>query len=44
MCEIIVRKYISGGFLGNSFQLLWTICVRLAACGSENAVVTYMHF
>lgn len=44
MCEIIVRKYISasrGGFLGNSFQLLRAICVRLAACGSENAAVRY---
>lgn len=44
MCEIIVKKYISAsrdGFLGNSFQLLWTICVRLAACGPENAVVRY---
>lgn len=44
MCEIIVRKYISasrGRFLGNSFQLLRTICVRLAACDFENAVVRF---
>lgn len=43
MCEIIV-KYISAsrvGFLGNSFQLLRAICVRPAACSSENAVVRY---